>query len=44
MKWLVFGYTDDCVDFEYEYDSFADAINVRDRLDRTCVVFVKRIK
>ena len=38
----VFGYTCDCIDFEYEVYSFVKAVKLyRDLERRLCVVFVK---
>jgi hypothetical protein len=42
--YTVFGYTDDCRDFEYKFDSFVQAVKLYKKLFMFNVVFVMRDK
>lgn len=39
--WRVFGYTDDCKDFELYFDNEEEAIIKYNDLDKWCVVFIE---
>jgi hypothetical protein len=39
----VFGYTDDCRDFDIPFDTFVDAVQKYRELRRSCVLFIEGV-